>query len=244
VPAGARKGSGFLFAMGMPALGLSYYQVRSTVLADKGGGTLRLDTLVTRHTGATVLQSIGHGLTVGATAKLVNGTASSSEAPDGGRGELLDRAGELGGRRSTKFDADVGVMSGGSFFKVGLTVRNLTNPSFEAPSGDSISLKRQTRAGIAVLVAEGWVVDADFDLNTTRGMLGDERNVAVGSEGRVGRKALVRGGFRVNTTGPSRTAQAAGASYRVFGLLFVDGQITRGSARADRGWGISARLVY
>src|SRR5438045_650353 len=30
VPEGARKGSGFLFAMGMPAVGLSYYQLRST----------------------------------------------------------------------------------------------------------------------------------------------------------------------------------------------------------------------
>src|SRR5512132_2086769 len=51
VPEGARKGSGLLFAMGMPALGLSYYQVRSTVLADLKVGTadVRLDTLVTHH---------------------------------------------------------------------------------------------------------------------------------------------------------------------------------------------------
>jgi hypothetical protein len=252
VPEGARKGLGFLFAMGMPALGLSYYQVRSTVLADLKGsalgaaeaGAIRIDTLVTRHTGATVLQSIGHRLTVGGTAKLVNGTASSAVAADGARETLLDRASELGGRQSTKFDADMGVMTTGSFFKLGLTIRNLTSPDFETPDGNTIPLQRQARAGIAFLVAQGWAVDADFDLTTTHGSLGDERNVAVGTEGQLGRKVMVRGGLRVNTTGVSRTAPAAGGSYRVLRSLFVDGQVTGGSMRADRGWGISARVVY
>jgi hypothetical protein len=246
-PEGARTGSGFLFAMGMPALGLSYYQVRSSVLADlkvSTTGTVRVDTLVTHHTGATVLQSIGHRVTVGGTAKLVNGTASSIISADGPREALLDRASELGGRQATKFDADLGLMTIGSFFKVGLTIRNLLNPEFETPAGNTIPLQRQARAGIAFLVSQGWAVDADFDLTTTHGSLGDERNIALGTEGRIGRKAMVRTGLRFNTTGLSRTAPAAGASYRVAGALFIDGQITRGSERADRGWGISARLVY
>ena len=34
LPRGAQEGSGFLFAMGIPALGLSYYQVRSTALIE------------------------------------------------------------------------------------------------------------------------------------------------------------------------------------------------------------------
>jgi F plasmid transfer operon, TraF, protein len=243
---GARKGSGFLFAMGMPALGLSYYQIRSTVLADlvSPTDTVRVDTLVTHHTGATVLQSIGHRLTVAGTAKLVSGTASSTLSTGGSRETLLDLASELGGRQSTKFDADLGVMTTGSFFKIGLTIRNLLNPEFETPAGNTIALQRQARTGIAFLVSQGWAVDADFDLTTTHGSLGDERNIAIGTEGRIGRKVMARTGLRFNTTGLSRTAPAAGASYRVAGALFVDGQITRGSERADRGWGISARLVY
>jgi len=246
VPEGARKASGFLFAMGMPALGLSYYQLRSTVVATSGAGagSVRLDTLVTRHTGATVLQSVGHRLTVGGTAKLVNGTAASAVGSDAARETLLDSATELGGRQSTKFDADIGLMTAGPFFKLGLTIRNVTSPDFETPEGDAITLPRQARAGIACLLAQGWVVDADFDLSTTHGSLGDERNIAVGTEGHLGRKTMVRAGLRWNTTGPSRTAPAAGGSYRLLGSLFVDGQVTGGSARADRGWGISARFVY
>ena len=247
VPEGARKASSFMFAMGMPAMGLSYYQLHSTVLADAGTanpGTVRIDTLVTHHTGGTVLQSIGHHLTVGCTAKLVNGTASSIFSADGGREILLDRASEIGGRQSNKFDADLGVMAVGGFFKVGLTIRNLLDNEFETPAGNTIELARQARMGIAFLISQGWAVDTDFDLTTTHGPLGDERNFAVGTEGRIGRKTMVRGGLRHNMTGPSRTAPAVGGSYRVMGALFVDGQVTGGTERADRGWGISARFVY
>jgi hypothetical protein len=248
VPAGARKRSGFLFGMGMPALGLSYYQLRSTVLANvtspANPGAVRVDTLVTHHTGATVLQSIGHHVTVGGTPKFVHGTASSIVSVDGARETLLDRASELGGRQSTKFDADLGVMATGGFFKVGLTIRNLMDNDFETPAGNAIALPRQARMGIAFLISQGWAVDTDFDLTTTHGTLGDERNFAIGTEGRIGRKIMVRGGLRHNMTGPSRTAPAAGGSYRVLGALFVDGQITGGTDRADRGWGISTRFVY
>ncbi len=243
LPQGAREGSGFLFAMGIPALGLSYYQVRSTGLIENGP-TVRLDTLVTHHTGATLLQSIGDRLVVATTVKLVHGVASSSLAPDGARDALLEHAGELGGRSSTKVDADVGVMTVGPFFKVGLTIRNLTSPDFETPAGNTLSLSRQARAGIAFTVMNGWAVDADFDLTTTHETLGDVRQIATGTEARLGRKALIRGGLRVNTAGSDEVAAAAGGSYRIAGPLFVDGQITRGSDRASHGWGISARFVY
>ena len=303
VPEGARKGSGLLFAMGMPAVGLSYYQLRSTVLAGlkvsatgaaglkasttgaaglkasttgaaglkasttgagglkvrttgsptdglpasrkaAGAGQVRLDTLVTHHTGATLLQSIRTGLAVGATLKLVRGIASSDVVPDGEREALLSDASELGGKGSTRFDTDIGVMASGSLLKAGLTIRNLTSPEFGTRDGGKLTLRRQARAGFAVVLVEGWMIDADLDLNRTSGALGTVRNFAAGTEGRLSRKAFVRGGLRVNTTGPSQPSVAAGASYMVAGSVLVDAQVTGGTARADRGWGISARFVY
>jgi hypothetical protein len=244
-PEGARKGTGFLFALGMPALGLSYYQVRSTVLAASvADGQIRLDTLVTHHTGATLLQSIATGLAIGGTVKLVRGIASSNVVPDGGRETLLDRANELGGKGTTRFDADVGVMLSGPLVKAGLTIRNLTSPEFDAPGGDALKLPRQARAGIAVAVMDGWVVDADLDLTRTEGPLGAVREFAAGTEARVNRKTFVRGGLRLNTAGNSATALAGGASYMVVRSLLLDAQVTGGASRADRGWGISARFVY
>jgi hypothetical protein len=292
--------------MGMPALGLSYYQVRrNTVTAGttavstaglKAGATalsiagskagtsavsmagpkagasavsmaglkagpterglkvvgaraeepdeVRVETLITHHTGATVLQSIGPGIAVGATLKLVRGIASSQVVPDRGRDTLLDQAAELQGKGSSRFDTDIGVMKAGSLFKAGLTIRNVTNPEFETPAGDRVRLRRQARAGIAIVPVAGWVVDADLDLTSTPGVLGPVRDFAIGTEGRLGRKTFIRGGLRTNTRHRSETALAAGASYMIVTSVLIDAQVTGGEARRTRGWGIAARFVY
>ena len=253
-PEGAGSGSGLLVSLGMPALGLSYYRLRSTILTPVAADgrraiavdELRLDTLITHHSGATLVQSIAPGVAVGATLKLVRGVASSTIVPDGDRDALLGDATELSGKGSTKFDADIGVMANRRWLKVGLTVRNLSQPEFRtgADGSGALSLRRQARAGIAVTPSDGWVVAADLDLTRTRDSLGDERSFAAGSERRIGRKAFVRGGLRLNTTGPRSPAVAAGGSYAVAGSLLLDAQVTGGSDRAQRGWGVSARFVY
>src|SRR6476660_3306470 len=136
-PEGAGSGSGLLVSLGMPALGLSYYRLRSTILTPVADGRraiavdeLRRDTLITHHSGATLVQSIAPGVAVGATLKLVRGVASSAIVPDGNRDALLGDATELSGKGSTKFDADIGVMASRGALKVGLTVRNLSQPEF------------------------------------------------------------------------------------------------------------------
>ena len=260
-PEGAASGSGLLVSLGMPALGLSYYRLRSTILTPAAPPTaaaadgrkatsadeLRLDTLITHHSGATLVQSIAPGVAVGATLKLVRGVASSTVVRDRDRDALLGDVSELSGKGSTKFDADIGVMASRGRLKVGLTVRNLSQPEFRTAGPDetgALSLRRQARAGIAVTPSEGWVVAADLDLNRTRDSLGDERSFTAGSERRMGRKAFVRGGLRLNTAGPRNPAVAAGGSYAVTGFLLLDAQVTGGSDRAQRGWGVSARFVY
>ena len=137
-PEGAGSSSGLLVSLGMPALGLSYYRLRSTILTPVADGRraiavdeVRLDTLVTHHSGATLVQSIAPGVAVGATLKLVRGVASSTIVPDGDRDALLGDASELSGKGSTKFDADIGVMASSGAVKVGLTVRNLSRAGIQ-----------------------------------------------------------------------------------------------------------------
>src|SRR5687768_17303832 len=98
----AASRSGLLIALAAPALGLSYYRLRTTTLtppnfATDGGqlgrnvirpGEVRLDSLVTHHVGATVVQSLTDGIAVGATVKLVRGTAVSGIVHDGNRDVL------------------------------------------------------------------------------------------------------------------------------------------------------------
>ncbi len=250
---GAASRSGLLVSLGMPALGLSYYRLHSTTLtpsapdaANPGGiDEVRLDTLITHHSGATLVQSIGGGVAVGATLKVVRGVAASTLAPDLDRSSLLETAGKLGGKGTSKFGADIGVMAALGTVRIGLTVRDLTEPQFATSrGGHTLSLRRQARAGVALTVAEGWAVAADLDLTREQTPSGVVRTFAAGTEARIGRKAFVRGGLRVNTLNGRRPALAAGASYSVMGPILVDAHLTAGSDRAHRGWGIAARLVY
>jgi hypothetical protein len=256
-PDSAASRSGLLVSLGMPALGLSYYRLHATTLtpsarsgasstADPVGiAEVRLDTLVTHHSGATLVQSISRGVAVGATLKVVRGVAESTLAADLDRRRLLETASEPGGKGTSKFDADIGVMAALGTVKIGLTVRNVTQPAFATRSGNrALTLRRHARAGVAVTLREGWAVAADLDLTREQTPSGPVRIVAAGTEARIGRKAFVRGGLRLNTVDASGAALAAGASYTVMGPVLVDAHVTAGSDQAQRGWGIAARLVY
>jgi hypothetical protein len=251
--------SGFLVALGVPALGLSYYRLRGTSVvpatAEAEDGrhlnreSVRLDSLVTHHAGVTLVQSVARGVAVGATLKMVRGVAGSEARPGDSGPDLLDEAASLMGRASNAFDADVGVMASTGAFKVGLTVRNLFEPSFEAAAGGRLGLDRQARVGVAVMPVEGWLVAADLDLLTAADAAGhDRREMALGAEGRLGPRAFVRAGGRLDTRGEGPGGRAAtvsvGGSYAVMGGVLVDGHVTAGSRWGGRGWGLAARFVY
>jgi hypothetical protein len=255
--AGSR--SGLLIALGAPPVGLSYYRLRNTVLLpgprppaagtdghhNPGAGEVRLDTLITHHIGATLVQSIVPGLAVGATVKLVRGTATSAVQPDGDRDALLEDGGDLVGKGSTKFDADLGVMATAGRIKAGITLRNATAPGFgSAGGGPALKLERQARAGLAFAPLGGWLVAADLDLTKTAGPLGQVRNLAAGTEARVAKRHYLRSGVRLNTVGERATAVSVGGSYGVTPSFLVDAQVTAGSDRTHRGWGISVRFGY
>jgi hypothetical protein len=259
--AGSR--SGFLIALAAPALGLSYYRLRSAALtppdlATDGGqlgrnlirpGQVRLDSLVTHHVGATVVQSVTDGVAVGATVKLVRGTAVSGIVRDADRAALLGDGVELLGRARSRFDIDIGLLATSGSLRAGVTLRNLTEPEFEAREGGGVlRLDRQARAGVALLLTPAWTIAADGDLLETRGPFGETRDVAFGTEGRIARRASVRGGVRLNTRGGRPGGRAAsvsaGGSYSVRASFLVDAQVTTGSDRSARGWGIGGRFVY
>jgi hypothetical protein len=253
--------SNWMVALGVPALGLSYYRLRGTVVGPvtataglpddrnvTGTEELRVRSLVTHHLGSTLVQSILPGVAVGATLKLVRGVASSEVGSPLDRESLLDGEG-LPSQAKTRFDADLGVMAAFSKIKAGLTVRNLTEPDFVAPNGEELTLERQARAGVAVMPLPGWVLAADVDLLETRGITGiDGRDVAIGAEGQVWRRAFVRAGTRFATddSGPGgrRSTTSFGGSFAVLASVWVDAQVTTGSHWAPRGWGVGARFVY
>ena len=252
-PSRAGSRSGTAIAFGLPALGVSYYRLRMTTLRELPGNAanVRLQTLITHHTGATLVQSITDHIAVGTTLKLVRGIAATGLAPaddrdDLNNDDLLNEANDLIGSASNKFDADIGVIATTGHLRAGLTIRNAVEPEFEGPGG-TIEMKRQFRAGVALTLAEGVLLAADFDLDRVPGTVGDERNIAIGAEARLLPRLFVRSGFRVNTVDEpagARPVVTVGGSYRIFGSMLVDGQGTLGSESGDRGWGVGARLVF
>jgi hypothetical protein len=261
-PAAASR-SGLVIALAAPAVGLSYTRLRHAAitapdLAAGGGqlgrnllkpGEVRFDSLVTHHVGATVVQSVTDAIAVGATVKMVRGTAVSGIGRDADRDALLGDGLELLGQAESKFDVDVGILATSGSLRAGVTFRNLTEPDFEtAEDGLTLRLERQARAGVALVVIPGWTIAADADLLRTRGPFGNTRDLAFGTEGRVHRRAFVRGGFRFNTLGEGsqwrEASVSAGGSYAVRASFLVDAQITTGSQRSARGWGVGGRFVY
>lgn len=258
----ASSRSGFLIALAAPALGLSYYRLRATILTPPdlvtdGGelgrnvirpGQVRLDSLVTHHAGATVVQSLTDGIAVGATVKIVRGTAVSGIVEDANRDVLLADGLDLLGESQTKVDTDIGILATSGSFRAGLTVRNVSEPEFESGDGVRLKLERQARAGLALVVAPGWTVASDVDLLKTSGPYGEVRDVALGTEGRVSRRVNVRGGVRFNALRSATSGRApsvsVGGSYAVKASFLLDAQVTGGSQRSARGWGIAGRFVY
>jgi hypothetical protein len=209
---------GTLIGLGTPPLGVFYYR---TAAGEDGGATL-----VAHHAGVTLVQSLGSELAIGASLKAVRGVVS--------------------GQSSTRFDADLGVMATGSLGKIGLSVRNLRRPSFDAPGGQ-IRLQRRVRLGVSVKLRQDTAVAADVDLTKEATARGEWRDVAFGVESHVARKLWLRSGVHFNAAGGAAGASpvaSAGASYAIYGATLADTQATFGSKDGNRGWGIGLRFVF
>jgi hypothetical protein len=254
-----RLGAGGL-AVGSPALGLSYYRLRISeiqpiasiagaagVREDQGTADVHFRSLVLQQFGATVGQSVGEHLVIGSTVKLVHGALGSGVRP---AAEVsLDQAAELAGSGETHVGVDVGAMAAAGEIRVGVTVRNLTEPEFGSGS-DAVILRRHARSGIAWLSgAHGGLgsvtLSADADLTTRTTALGDERRVAAGAEASTkGRRVSLRGGVGASTVGSRRASVSAGVSAAIRHASYLDAALTGGSDQVRRGWGLALRVTF
>jgi hypothetical protein len=244
--------SGWMLALSMPALGLSYYRLRGTsvtpldVSPASEPSALEVRSLITHHAGVTLVQSLGRtGIAVGSTLKLVRGVATFDVVSPQPLDDLLDEGSDLLGRASNAFDLDIGVMKAGSFGRIGLVFKNVTEPDFETPQGGELELDRQIRAGAALSLTQTSVLAVDFDLMPYDGPLGEVRQFAMGGEARVVRRVIARAGFRLNTAGETRDpAYTLGGSFAATNSVLIDAQATLGSDEAGRGWGVAGRFVF
>lgn len=258
-PLAAARAASRGFAVSYPALGLSYYRVqiseiRPPTTAAAPGGRLDqeetgvvLRSLVVNQFGATIGQSIGDHLVVASTLKIVRGSVAAAVRP--ASEATFGAAAGLDGDTNTHGDLDLGVLARVGVVRVGLAVRNVTEPSFGSPGHEAV-LGRQARAGAAVTsdpggAAAAVTVAVDADLTTTATAAGDERHVAAGIEAWLwDRRVGVRGGVRANTVGGARAAGSVGGSLALRSGVYVDGEVTRGGDRAAKSWGGALRVTF
>ena len=149
------------FALAFPALGVSYYRLRlgeiappaSTAVSsehrqDQRTSGTSVRSVAISQFGTTVGQSLGDHLVIGTTLKLLRAGAVVA-APVGAN--LLDEADDADVARQTRADVDVGAMANLGHVRLGLTVKNVFEPSFGDEGADRLTLGRQARVGLAVL---------------------------------------------------------------------------------------------
>jgi hypothetical protein len=253
-PAGLATGSTFDFQISggkndslfvgaaLPVLGASYYRIRqpaafTTVPAppdrqNGGSGEVQVRPLTTTNVGATVVQTVGPGLVIGTTARLVRGGVE----PFGSR---------------TTVDFDAGAMVSAWDARLGLTVRNLREPEFPA-GGGTFRMHRQVRVGAALSprslpagVHGPFTLALDAEMTTTPTEGGDRRTAAAGAEywlaeGRLG----VRGGVRWSTLGDSYRAFSGGLTIRLPRSAHVEGQVTKPQESGETEWLVGARVTF
>jgi hypothetical protein len=217
-------------AVAYPALGLTYYRIplrniRLTASTESSSLNRQDDEGVISLYGATVGQSFGNHLVLGSTLKLLRAA-------------------------DTNVSVDVGAMASFGPMRVGLMVRDVTEPSFGSGPA-AYTLSRHARLGAALTsgrrgVVGSATVSVDADLTTAHDpIFGDERVVAVGGEVWAPRRNIgVRGGVSTNTAAGGATGVSGGLSFAIRSGTFVDAYLTGGSDEARRGWGLALRVTF
>ena len=196
--------------------------------------------------GTTIGQSIGDYLVVGATLKVMRAGAVSGTSTDA---VPIDAADGLSPSHKTKGDLDLGAMATLGRLRLGLAVKNVTEPTFDAASSDSLTLRRQARAGIALtsrkhVIRQGITVAADADLTTTATPVGDEARGGRRRELDGTRTGGARAGASANTVGERRPAGSVGVGVALTRALYVNASRVVGGTSPVTGWSTGVNVAF
>jgi hypothetical protein len=228
-------------SLGTWPIGLSYGNFHETVLATAVDGSMRGETLAISEVGATLVQTLVQGLVVGSTVRYMHGKLVSGAINGQTTREALDNAASLDGPAVSRLDLDLGLMADFGKARLGVTMKNLRQPSFGKEAETPVTLRRHARAGVSLLPISGLTLAIDLDLDTVDRWDGPRRILAMGGEDRIGRRWAVRSGVRWSLKGEKRTTTAVGASLAFRPGLWLDWQYTQGRLDGDRGFGVALR---
>jgi hypothetical protein len=252
----ARRDRVSWFAATAPAVGFSYYRLRITDIrrSDPTGqpavsredtrAELSVRSISVTQLGLTLVQSILPGVHAGATLKYVRGTFHEAAGDPARPPSALLADGDAlgGGHAENRFDLDAGVIGVAGPVRVGAVMRNVRALTF---GGGAFTLPRQTRVGAALDIAKTLTIAVDADARKYVTASGDRRVIATGAEQWLwARRIGIRGGARFNRVGAMERVATAGASVAMRKGVYVEGQVVRGGAAVEHGWGLGARVTF
>jgi F plasmid transfer operon protein TraF len=224
---GPSEGKSALTSFATWPVGLSYTRFESTVLIPDESGLPTAFNVRTSHFGLTLLQTIVQNLVAGTTLKYVRGRTERALVDGTTVEEALDHGSDLEGDVHNTFDMDIGFMVDMQQVRIGLTVRNLLEPTFGTVAENEITLKRRARLGLALLPANGVIIAMDLDLDTADLGGGPSRMLAIGGETRLGQRLAVRSGVRWSVTGETRLVKSVGSSFMIRPRFWLDGYFSQ-----------------
>src|SRR3954452_6041468 len=213
-----------------PALGFTYYrlplrQIRISASTESSAINRQDDEAALRVYGVTVAQSFGSHLVVGTTVKVLHSN-------------------------DTNVTFDVGVMSTFGPVRAGVTMHDVTEPSFGSGL-TAFTLDRTARLGVALTSGKRAAIGSatlsfDADLTTTHDPLfGDDRRMALGGEAwSKGNRVGLRGGVNWNRAADQGAEFSGGLSFLVRSGSFVDAYLVGGDETVRHGWGLGLRVTF
>ena len=238
-------------AVGIPALGASYYRLRITDIDSLGPtvvpGAGRQEgrvgvpsqSLKLGQFGVTVVHSLFPRLHAGATIKLVHGTAEGT------------------GSESTEnhFDADIGLLGVVGPVRLGLAARNLSEPVLhrpgdgfpDVPPGPPVSGSAWPTTAIRLRAGESrpFIVSFDADLHAYDTVRGPRRVLAAGA------RTLDRGAARrPSRRRPLQPGRRAGTCRQLSGPAWPSSRASwpksmpHSAPAPSAGWGVAARAAF
>jgi hypothetical protein len=229
-------------SLGTWPLAISYGTFQETRVAEDLSRGVHTESTQLSHFGATIVQTLTPGLVLGSTVKYLRGSAVSGPINGLSARDALSAGEDLEASSSGAFDLDIGLMADLGKARVGLTMRNLREPTFSDGAGTALSLRRQSRIGLAVFPVRGLTLAMDLDLDTVALRDGPRRILAFGVEQRLGTRWALRAGTRRSLEGARRTVAAVGGSVAMRRSLWLDWHYTSGGIDADRGFGVALRV--
>ena len=244
----------------LPVVGVSYYRLRTsraepaptgsdTSVRDDANTAVAGEGSSTWNLGITLVQSIGDAVVVGTTLRMVRAGAEGAALAAVDADGALDTVDDLNITSETKFDADLGVMAYIGRARVGLTVRNLAAPTWDAGSL-ALESDRLVRVGI------GWGPEPTHGRRRGRShqtrisrrpapsteiaaLLLSARNAGFGMAALPYAAVPVR-----RRLASARPVATGGASVGIRSGLLLEGQLTAGGDTVERGWGLGARVTF